>query len=88
MPIPPQLLEKIFEFVIKTSGFSFRGNQLLRKIDLSKIGGYVIKIYRRGILGADGAISQKVTIFKNGKKEEIWHVVVKFGKIIHKHLLK
>ena len=88
MPVPPLLLEKILNFAVRSSQFAFRGSRLLRKVDTAKIGSYIVKVARRGSLGADGAISQVVTIFRNGKKEEVWHIVIKLGKIIHQHLLK
>jgi len=45
-----------------------------------------VKIIRRETLGVNGVISQTVKIFKDSKVEEVWHVVIKAGRIIHKHL--
>lgn len=88
MSIPPALLAKVFQFVVRSSQRAFKGSIVIQKATRGKIGGNEVEITRRGSLGADGGISQVVRIFKNGKTEEVWHIVVRAGEIIHKHLLK
>ena len=77
---------KILELVTRLSITAFRGTKLLRKIDYVNIDNYSVKIVRRGILGKDKGISQMVKIFKNNKLVEVWHVVVKAGRVIHKDI--
>ena len=86
MSIPPLVAAKIAKFVIRSAPAAFRGSTLIRKVDIVKIGGYVVKVIRRNTLGADGGISQMVKISKNNVKEAVSHIVVKAGKIIHYHL--
>ncbi|MFY9462621.1 MAG: hypothetical protein WAP52_00345 [Candidatus Sungiibacteriota bacterium] len=88
MPIPALFLEKIFRLAVLASQVAFRGSRLVQKVLIRKIGVYVIEVTHRGYKGADGAISQVVKVFKNGKTEEVWHIVVKAGRIIHRHLLE
>lgn len=86
MPIPPSLAAKIIKLTVKTAATASKGAKIVRKEDIAKIGGYVVKIVRRNTLGADSGISQIVTVSKNNVKEAIWHIVVRAGKVIHKHL--
>jgi len=86
MSVPPSLIIKILQFVIRTSKTAVKGKSIVRKIDQKKISNYIVKIIRRETLGVNGGISQTVKIFKGSKVEEVWHVVVKAGRIIHKHL--
>ncbi len=88
MPIPASILARILQFAIRLTKTAFKGTVLLRKADTQRIGKYFVEITRRSELGADGAISQVIRIYKNGKLQEAWHVVVKAGRIIHKHILK
>jgi len=48
----------------------------------------MVEIERRGVVGADGGLSQVVRFLVKDKSQEVWHVVVKAGKSIHKHILK
>lgn len=86
MPIPPSLVAKIVKLTVKTAATAFKGVTLVRKADIKKIGGYAIKIVRRDTLGADGGISQMVIVSKNNITKAVLHIVVKAGKVIHKHL--
>lgn len=83
MLIPPLIAEKILQFVVKSAPAAFRGSTIVRKVDIKKIGGYVIKVIRRNTPGTDGGISQMVKVSKNNVKEAVWHIVVKAGKVIH-----
>lgn len=86
MPIPPAVFASILQLVVGLSQSAFRGTRLVRKIDYVNVGDYLVRIVRRGWLGTDGAVSQMVKMFKNGKLAEVWHIVTKAGKIIHKDI--
>lgn len=86
MPIPPIIFSQIMQMVVRLAPLAYRARKLIRKVDVVRIGSYEVTITRRGILGSDGGISQMVKILKNLRKEEVWHMVVRAGKIIHKDL--
>lgn len=86
MSIPPWLIATILQWVVRTSRGAFRGDTLLKNLDHRRIGRYFVEIDRRVSLGRDGGISQMVRVFRNGITEQVWHIVIKAGKIIHKHL--
>lgn len=86
MAIPPRLIVAILRWVVKTSRSAFRENVILRKSEKRRIGRYLIEMERRTSLGRDRGISQMVRIYKNGITHQVWHIVVRAGKIIHKHL--
>lgn len=86
MPIPPHVLAKILHVVATSARGAFRGTTLIKKIERIPIGEYVVYIKRRASLGRDGGIAQMVRVFKSGKFEEAWHMVVRAGRIIHRHL--
>lgn len=86
MSVPSYVIVKVAHLVAKSAQTAFRGSTIIRKTDLYRLDEYVIKIIRRNTLGADGAVSQIIKIAKGNKKEAIWHMVTKAGRIIHKHL--
>lgn len=65
-----------------------RIGRVLQKFIAKKFGKYMVEIERRGFVGADGGLSQVVRFLVKDKSQEVWHVVVKAGEIIHKHILK
>ena len=71
MPISPAVLARIFQTVARLSQAAFQGNRLIRRVDSLNIDDYLVSIVRRGSLGADGAVSQMVKMFKNGKLFEV-----------------
>lgn len=86
MPIPLRLAARILQWVVRATRSAFKEATLLKKTEEKWIGGYRVEIERRVSLGRDGGISQMVRIFRGGITEQVWHIVVKAGKIIHKHL--
>ena len=85
MPIPAAILIVVTQIVTRLAPLAYKAGQLIRRLDVVKINKeYSVSIVRRLSLGADGGISQMVEILKNGKAAEIWHMVVRAGKIIHK----
>lgn len=84
-PIPPSIFATIIKVVARSAPLAYRSGRLIRRSEVVKMSkGYVVSIVRRWELGTDGGISQMVEILKNGKVQQIWHMVVKAGKIIHK----
>ena len=66
---------------------AYKAGRLIRQKEIVQITKeYAVVIKRRLTLGADGGISQMVKILKRGKMQEVWHMVVRGGKVIHKHL--
>lgn len=86
MPIPPIIFSQIMQMVVRLAPLAYRAGKLIQRKSIIRVGDYAINIVRRLTLGADGAISQMVHISKSGKVQEIWHMVVKNGKIIHKNI--
>ena len=87
MPIPPSVAVKILRLAVKSASGAYRGATLVRKAEIKRVGGYIVEIVRRNTLGADGGISQMVSVFnKNKVRQAVWHIVVKAGKVIHQHL--
>ena len=85
MLIPPLIFTLVSQIVIRLAPLAYRAGRLIRQKEIVKISKeYSIAIKRRLTLGADGGVSQMVHILKKGKVQEIWHMVVKDGKIIHK----
>lgn len=86
MPIPPLIFSQLIRLVIRLAPLAYRAGALLRKKEIVQMNTeYSIIIKRRLAFGADGGISQIVQIMKRGKMQEVWHMVVRNGKIIHKH---
>lgn len=89
MPIPPQIIARVIAYVVQSAPKAYRAGRVFEKYAVKKFGKYRVEIDRRNILGADGGISQVVRfLLNNDRTQEAWHVVVKAGKIIHKHILK
>ena len=88
MPIPPQIARQVIAYVLQTAPQAYRMGRVLQKFIAKKFGKYMVEIERRGFAGADGGISQVVRFLVKDKTQEVWHVVVRAGKIIHKHILK
>lgn len=86
MPVSPAVLARIFQAVAHLSQVAFHGSRLIKRADSLNVDEYLVSIVRRGSLGTDGAVSQMVKMFKNGKLFEVWHVVTKAGRIIHKDI--
>lgn len=85
MPIPPIIFSQILRLVIRLAPLAYKAGKLIWQKEIVKVSKeYSIAIKRRLTLGADGGISQMVEIMKKGKVQEIWHMVVKGGRIIHK----
>ena len=85
MPLPPLIFAAISQIVIRLAPLAYKAGQLIRRSEIVKVSkDYSISIVRRWSLGADGGISQMVEIMKRGKVQEIWHMVVRGGKILHK----
>lgn len=86
MPIPLVIYTQILRMVVRLAPLAYKAGKLLRKKEIAQISTeYSIIIKRRLAFGADGGISQVVQIMKGGKTQEVWHMVMKNGKIIHKH---
>lgn len=86
MPIPPIIFSQIMQAVVRLAPLAYRAGMLLRKKEIMHISReYSIIIKRRLALGVDGGISQVVQILRGGKTQEVLHIVVKNGKVIHKH---
>lgn len=88
MPIPPQILARVIVFVVKSAPKAYKAGRVLEKYAVKRFGKYRVEIDRRNILGADGGMSQVIRFLLNDHTQEAWHVVVKAGRIIHKHILK
>lgn len=91
MPIPLFIFSQILRTVIRLAPLAYRAGKLIRKVDVVWIRDFEVTIVRRNTLGADGAVSQMVKIYRRimkGRKvkEEIWHTVVRDGKIIHRNI--
>lgn len=86
MPVSSLVISKIAQLVVRLAPRAFRGATIVEKVITRKIGQYAIEITRRSSLGRDGGISHIVKVFRGGKTEEIWHMVVRAGKIIHRHM--
>jgi hypothetical protein len=87
MPIPPIVFSQILRIVTRLAPLAYKTGRLIRKTDVVWIRDFEVTIMRRSTLGADGAVSQMVKIYRRGvTKEEIWHMVVRAGKIIHKNI--
>lgn len=85
MPIPPIIFSQIIQMVVRLAPLAYKVGRLIKRTEVVKISkDFSISIVRRLTLGADGGISQVVKIVKKNKVQEIWHMVVKNGKIIHK----
>lgn len=85
MPIPPIIFSQIMQMVIRLAPLAYKMGRLIKRTEIIKVGkDFSISIVRRLTLGADGGMSQVVKIMKKNKVQEIWHMVVKNGKIIHK----
>lgn len=63
MPIHPLIFSQILRLVIRLAPIAYRAGQLIRKVDVVRLGGYEVTIVRRNALGSDGAISQMVKIY-------------------------
>lgn len=88
MPIPPQIARQVIAYVVQTAPQAYRMGKVFQKFIARKFGKYMVEIERRGVVGADGGLSQVVRFLVKDKSQEVWHVVVKAGKIIHTHILK
>lgn len=88
MPIPPQVARQVIAYVIQTAPRAYRMGKVLQKFVARKFGKYLVEIERRSVAGADGGISQVVRFLVKDTSQEVWHVVVRAGKVIHKHILK
>ena len=87
MPIPAVILVAVIQIVIRLAPLSYKAGQLIRRSEIVKVSKeYSVSIIRRLTLGADRGMSQIVKVMKKGKVQEIWHMVVKNGRIIHKDL--
>lgn len=85
MLIPPPIFSAIVRLVVRLAPLAYKAGRLIRRSEILKVSkDYSISIVRRLTLGADGGISQMVEILKKGKVQEIWHIVVRGGRIIHK----
>lgn len=86
-PIPPSVFTTIMQTVVRLAPFAYKAGRLIVRSEVIKVGKeYSVSIVRRLVLGADGGMSQIVKIMKQGKVQEIWHMVVKNGRIIHKDI--
>ena len=84
-PIPPSIFTAVMKVVARLAPLAYKAGRLLRRSEIVKISKeYVITITRRWELGADGGMSQMVEILKKGKVQQIWHMVVRAGKVIHR----
>ena len=86
MSVPPALIKKMLDLVVRLARTAVRGATLVRKTDQLRVGDYLIEIIRRNTLGRDGGTSQMVYIYRNGVRKAVWHIVTKAGKIIHKDI--
>lgn len=85
MPIPAAILVVVMQIVTRLAPLAYKAGWLIRRSEIVKVSKeYAVSITRRWGLGADGGISQMVGILKKGKVQQIWHMVVQAGKIIHK----
>ncbi len=88
MPIPPLIAARVIAYVLQTARRAYRMGRVVQKFVARKFGKYVVEIERRGIVGADGGLSQVVRFLLKDKTQEACHVVVKGGKVIHQHIFK
>lgn len=87
MPIPPYVLARVFTYIVRTAPRAYNhAGRVIEKFVSKKLGTYVVEIERRSEIGKDGGISQVVRVLRNDVTQETWHLVVKAGRIIHKHL--
>lgn len=87
MPIPPLIFLAVSQIVVRLAPLAYKAGRLARRSEIVKVSkDYSVSIVRRLTLGGDGGMSQIVKILKKGKVQQIWHMVVKNGKIIHKDL--
>lgn len=86
MPVPLQIIVKITQWVVRVSPRAFKEAVRMRKFEEKWFGRYRVEIQRRASLGRDSGISQMISIVKDNVTEQVWHIVVKAGKVIHKHL--
>lgn len=84
--IPQPFIEHLFRVALMLTQTAIRGRRVVRKIDILKLGEFVVRIQRRGTLGTDGGLSQILRIMRGKTTEEVWQIVTKAGKIIHEHL--
>ncbi|MEK7659220.1 MAG: hypothetical protein AAB338_01005 [Patescibacteria group bacterium] len=87
MPIPFKIASQIIAYILKTSPKAYRAGRVVQKYITKKFGKYIVEIERRDFVGIDGGISQVLRFKLNNITQEAWHVVIKSGKIIHKHIL-
>lgn len=88
MPIPPLIAARVIAYVLQTAPRAYRVGRVVQKFIAKKFGKYMVEVERRGIVGADGGISQVVRFLVKDKTQEAWHIVVKGGKVIHRHIFK
>lgn len=89
MLVSPLIISRILSYVVKTAPKAYnQAGRVIQKFTIKKFDKYAVEIERRDVLGADGGISQVARILLNNKTQEVWHIVVKAGKIIHKHRFK
>lgn len=90
MAISPLIVAKIVSYIVKTAPKAYnQAGRVIQKFAVKKLGGrYIVEIERRDTLGADGGISQIARILLNNITQEVWHIVVRAGRVIHKHRLK
>lgn len=71
--------------MIRLAPLAYKAGTLIRQKEIVRVTReYSIVVKRRLTLGADGGISQMVQIMRKGKLQEVWHMVVRGGRIIHK----
>lgn len=88
MSIPLTIIVRTLAYVVKTAPKAYnRTGQVIEKFAAKKFGKYLVEIERRSAIGADGGISQIIRFLVNDATREVWHVVVRAGRIIHKHRL-
>lgn len=87
MPIPLKITFQVIAYLLKTSPKVYRAGRVIQKYVTKKFGKYIVEIERRDFVGADGGISQVLRFKINNITQEAWHVVIKSGRIIHKHIL-
>ena len=88
MPIPPQIILRVVAYFVQTAPKAYRAGRVVEKYVVKKYGKYFVEIERRAVVGTDGGISQVVRFLRGDITQEAWHIVVKAGKIIHKHILE
>ncbi|MEK7208106.1 MAG: hypothetical protein AAB699_00985 [Patescibacteria group bacterium] len=88
MPIPPRIARQVTAYVLQTAPMAYQVGKVVQKFIVRKFGKYMVEIERRGFVGTDGGISQVVRFLVKDRSQEVWHIVVRAGKVIHKHILK